>query len=65
MLPYFRKSENVTTGDDAFGARQPLGGGGLPHHPALTHQFVAAAQEAGFAFNPDIGARRSGATVRK
>ena len=54
VLPFFRKSEAYAGGDDAYRGR----GGPLKVEDyrtilPLTHQFVKAAQEAGFPFNPD------------
>lgn len=62
VLPYFRKSENVATGDDTYRGRGgPLRVEDYRTILPLTHQFVTAAQEAGFTFNPDInGARQAG-----
>ncbi len=54
VLPYFKRSENYRGGDDAFRGR----GGVLEVEDyrtilPLTHRFVEAAQQAGFALTPD------------
>jgi choline dehydrogenase len=60
VLPFFRKSETYRgTGDPEYRSR----GGPLIVEDyrtilPLTHAFVAAAQEAGFAFTPDYNGRR-------
>jgi choline dehydrogenase len=62
VLPFFKSVERRDGGEDAFRGR----GGPLPVENyrtvlPLTRAFVAAAQEAGFAFTPDInGAQQEG-----
>jgi choline dehydrogenase len=57
VLPYFKKSEAVRGGDDAYRGRSgPLKVEDYRSILPLTHHFVEAAQEAGFAFNPDPNA---------
>jgi choline dehydrogenase len=54
VLPYFKKSENYQRGDPEYRSK----GGPLPVEDyrtilPLTHRFVEAAQQAGFALTPD------------
>lgn len=62
VLPLFRRSERYDMGEDGIRGR----GGPMPVEDyrtilPLTHAFVQAAQEAGFAFNPDYnGAAQEG-----
>jgi choline dehydrogenase len=55
VLPYFRRGETFEGGETAY-----RGGSGpqrvsLPHYDdPLIHTFISAAQEAGFAYNPDF-----------
>jgi choline dehydrogenase len=62
VLPYFKKSEDYAGGDPEFRSQ----GGPLPVEDyrtilPLTHRFVEAAQEAGFALTPDYnGATQEG-----
>ena len=62
VLPYFMKSERYDGGDDAIRGRDgPLAVEDYRTILPLTHRFVEAAQQAGFALNPDInGARQDG-----
>ena len=64
VLPYFKLSESYDGGDDALRGRDgPLS---VEDHLTvlpLTHDFVAAARQAGFPFNADNnGARQEGAS---
>ena len=60
VLPYFRKSEHYVQGGEA----EFRGQGGVLRVEdyrtvlPLTHRFVEAAQQAGFAFSPDLNGRR-------
>jgi choline dehydrogenase len=59
VLPYFRKSESYAHGEDGIRGR----GGPMPVADydtilPLTHRFVEAAQQAGFALNPDYNSGR-------
>jgi choline dehydrogenase len=62
VLPYFKKSESFAGGDDEYRGRDgPLTVENYRTILPLTHQFVKAAQEAGFEYNPDLnGATRAG-----
>jgi choline dehydrogenase len=62
VLPYFRKSENNSRGADEFhGDSGPLHVSDLRHTNVLSHAFIDAAQEAGFAANTDFnGAEQAG-----
>jgi choline dehydrogenase len=62
VLPYFRKSECNSRGSDAFhGDSGPLHVSDLRHTNVLSHAFVDAAQQAGFAANSDFnGADQAG-----
>ena len=63
VLPFFRKSEDYQQkGDPSVrGQGGPLKVEDYRTILPLTHQFVKAAQEAGFPFNPDLnGRQRSG-----
>ena len=62
MLPYFRSAEDQEHGaDDYHGAGGPLGVSDLKTDHPLHDAFVAAAQEAGYPFNPDFnGAEQEG-----
>jgi choline dehydrogenase len=54
VLPYFRKSENYSRGDDVYRGRAgPLLVEDYRTILPLTHRFVEAAQEAGFNYTPD------------
>ena len=55
VLPYFVKSETNTMFRDRFhGARGPLRVSSHPQLSPVTERYLAAAQEAGIAFNPDF-----------
>ena len=55
VLPYFKRSERYAAGDDALRGRNGvLSVEDYRTILPLTHTFVAAANEAGFAFNPDL-----------
>ena len=60
VLPFFRKSETYRAGrrPGVPRPRRPADGRGLPHHPALTHRFVEAAQQAGFPFTEDYNGKQ-------
>ncbi len=62
LLPYFRKSEhNLRLHDDFHGQDGPLTISDLHEALPLSHDFVKAASEAGFAANDDFnGARQEG-----
>ena len=62
VLPYFKKSENFTRGaDDYRGVGGPLAVTDHRSRTAITEVMVIAAQQAGFAFNPDYnGATQEG-----
>ncbi|MFN0164197.1 MAG: GMC family oxidoreductase [Burkholderiales bacterium] len=54
VLPYFRKSERYAPGDERFrGKDGPMVVEDYRTVLPLTHRFVEAAQQAGFAFNKD------------
>jgi choline dehydrogenase len=55
VLPYFRRSERYAGGDDGVRGRDgELTVADYRTILPLTHRFVEAAQQAGFAFNPDL-----------
>ncbi len=55
VLPYFRRSEGNTRGGDALhGGDGPLTVSDLRHTNPLSHAFVEAGQQAGFARNDDF-----------
>lgn len=62
VLPYFKKSENFSRGADEYrGVGGPLNVDDHRSRTAITEVMVTAAQEAGFAFNPDYnGATQEG-----
>lgn len=63
VLPYFKKSETYRDGgdDEVRGRDGPLIVEDYRTVLPLTHKFVEAAQQAGFAFNPDLnGAEQDG-----
>ena len=62
VLPYFKKSENFARGADEYrGVGGPLNVDDHRSRTAITEVMVTAAQEAGFAFNPDYnGATQEG-----
>ena len=62
VLPYFRKAEGNSRGEDAFhGADGPLGVSDLRYTNVLSHAFVDAAKQLGVPVNPDFnGARQEG-----
>jgi choline dehydrogenase len=62
VLPYFRRSENNSRGADQFhGDDGPLSVSDLKHTNTLSHAFVDAAKQAGFAANTDFnGAEQEG-----
>ncbi len=62
VLPYFRRSEGNTRGGDALhGATGPLTVSDLRHVNPLTHAYVEAGQQAGYAYNADFnGPRQEG-----
>src|SRR5260370_37416068 len=58
VLPYFRKSEHYVSGESEYrGKGGPLLVEDYRTILPLTHRFVEAAQEAGFAFTPDYNGR--------
>lgn len=58
VLPYFRKSEDYEPGEAAYrGKGGPLRVEDYRTVLPLTHCFVEAAQQAGFAFSPDLNGR--------
>ena len=59
VLPYFRKSEDYAPGGDAEyrGKGGPLRVEDYRTILPLTHRFVEAAQQAGFAFSPDLNGK--------
>jgi choline dehydrogenase len=58
VLPLFRKSERYAGGeDDVRGRSGPLEVEDYRTILPATHRFIEAAQEAGFAFNPDLNGR--------
>jgi choline dehydrogenase len=58
VLPYFRKSEHYVSGGSEYrGKDGPLLVEDYRTILPLTHRFVEAAQEAGFAFTPDYNGR--------
>jgi len=62
VLPYFKKAESYSRGDDAVRGRSgPLLVEDYRTILPITHRFVEAAQTAGFAFNDDLnGVERAG-----
>ena len=60
VLPYFRKAETYVQGGDpeVRGQSGPLKVEDYRTILPLTHQFVKAAQEAGFPFNPDLNGKQ-------
>src|SRR5258708_38792411 len=60
VLPYFKKAEHyVQKGDtEVRGQGGPLKVEDYRTILPLTHQFVKAAQEAGFPFNPDLNGKQ-------
>ena len=62
VLPFFRQSENYSGGDDEYRGRSgPLIVEDYRTILPITHRFVEAAQQAGFAFNKDLnGASQDG-----
>ena len=55
MLPYFKKSERSSFGEEAYRGREgPLVVEQYRTILPLTHRFVEAAQQAGFPFSPDL-----------
>lgn len=55
LLPYFRRHENNSRGEDRYhGATGPLWVGDVVDHLAITEQFVKAGEETGIPFNPDF-----------
>jgi len=55
VLPMFKKAErNERIADDFHGRDGPLNVADRPYTNALSHVFVAAAQQAGIPFNPDF-----------
>lgn len=65
VLPYFRKAENQERGADAYhGTGGPLDIADLRMDHPLHTAFLAAAEEAGYARNPDFnGASQEGAGI--
>jgi len=65
VLPFFRKAENQERGaDDYHGTGGPLDIADLRMDHPLHAAFIAAAQEAGYPFNPDFnGAAQEGVGV--
>ena len=63
VLPYFKKAENQTRGEDPYhGTGGPLTVSDWRHDDPLSEAFVKAAVEAGIPFNPDFnGATQEGA----
>jgi len=62
VLPYFKRSESYTGGDDAYrGRRGPMRVEDYRTILPVTHRFVEAAREVGHAFEPDLnGADQEG-----
>jgi choline dehydrogenase len=62
VLPYFRKAENNSRGEDEFhGVGGPLQVTDLSERTAIVKAFVKAGQEVGLPFNPDLnGAEQEG-----
>jgi len=63
VLPFFKKAESYAGGgDDSYRGRNgPLAVEDYRTILPVTHRFVQAAQQAGFAFNPDLnGAKQEG-----
>ncbi len=63
VLPFFKRSESCRTGGDPAyrGQSGPMPVESYRTVLPLTQRFVAAAQEAGFAFNPDVnGVKQDG-----
>ncbi len=59
VLPYFTKAEtNEAFADSYHGASGPLVVSSHPHLSPVTQRYIAAAQEAGIAFNPDFNGER-------
>ncbi len=60
VLPFFRKSEHYVQGGEAEfrGQGGPLKVEDYRTVLPLTHRFIEAAQQAGFAFSPDLNGRR-------
>ncbi|MCY7355109.1 MAG: choline dehydrogenase [Lysobacter sp.] len=55
VLPYFKRSEGNSRGGDALhGGDGPLGVSDLRHVNPLSHAFIEAGQQAGFAHNTDF-----------
>lgn len=63
VLPFFRKAENQTRGEDRFhGVGGPLTVSDQPSTSELTEAMIAAAEQAGIPRNPDFnGAQQEGA----
>ena len=59
VLPYFIKAEtNETFADRYHGRSGPLVVSSHPHTAPVTQRYIAAAQEAGIAYNPDFNGER-------
>jgi len=59
ILPYFIKAEtNETFADRYHGHSGPLMVSSHPQLSPVTHRYIAAAQEAGIAYNPDFNGER-------
>ena len=59
VLPYFIKAEtNETFADRYHGHSGPLMVSSHPHTAPMTERYIAAAQEAGIAYNPDFNGER-------
>ena len=59
VLPYFIKAEtNEAFADHYHGRSGPLVVSSHPHLSPVTQRYIAAAQEAGIAFNPDFNGER-------
>lgn len=55
VLPYFKRSEGNSRGGDALhGSDGPLSVSDLRYTNPLSHAFIAAGEQAGFANNPDF-----------
>ena len=55
VLPYFKRAEDNARGADALhGAGGPLRVENLREHNPATQTFIAAAQQCGYAYNPDF-----------
>jgi len=62
VLPYFKKSEKTTIGDDAYHGREgPLSVSFLSYETELAQAFIESGQALGYSYNPDFnGEHQSG-----